>query len=209
MAAEGLRTVLGRTGEFNVLTYSAIGSLIERCWQDPQLDLVLVDLTGISFQDVVCVKQSLSKGRLVLWTRENNHNLTSRAISLGARGVLQKTLSPEEQLECLRKIQAGGSCFDEALFQETPGGQQVMLTALEADIMRLISQGAKNKGIASVLMISEGAVKQYLSRIFRKLGIKDRFALASLALSGFQPVIGDQRRRSRAGAKRLRLVRQQ
>ncbi|HSW49254.1 MAG TPA: LuxR C-terminal-related transcriptional regulator, partial [Bryobacteraceae bacterium] len=43
-------------------------------------------------------------------------------------------------------------------------------------------QGLKNKEIAATLFISEGTVKVYLSRLFQKLGVKDRFELALFGL---------------------------
>ncbi len=48
--------------------------------------------------------------------------------------------------------------------------------------MSLLSQGLKNKEIAATLFISEGTVKVYLSRLFQKLGVKDRFELALFGL---------------------------
>src|SRR6185369_6799642 len=45
-----------------------------------------------------------------------------------------------------------------------------------------LSQGLKNKEIATTLMISEGTVKVYLSRLFQKVGVKDRFELALFGL---------------------------
>jgi len=49
-------------------------------------------------------------------------------------------------------------------------------------LVSLLSQGLKNKEIASTLMISEGTVKVYLSRLFQKVGVKDRFELALFGL---------------------------
>jgi hypothetical protein len=51
----------------------------------------------------------------------------------------------------------------------------------------LLSQGMKNKEIATALNISEGTVKVYLSRLFQKLGVKDRFELALYGLKNLAP----------------------
>ena len=45
-------------------------------------------------------------------------------------------------------------------------------------MLQLLVQGLKNKEIAASLFISEGTIKVYLSRLFNKLGVKDRFELA-------------------------------
>ena len=56
------------------------------------------------------------------------------------------------------------------------------LTQREGQLVSLLSQGLKNKEIATTLMISEGTVKVYLSRLFQKVGVKDRFELALFGL---------------------------
>lgn len=52
------------------------------------------------------------------------------------------------------------------------------------ELMTLISSGLRNKEIAWQMNITEGTVKVYLSRLFGKVGVSDRFELAILALRG-------------------------
>ena len=61
------------------------------------------------------------------------------------------------------------------------------LTRREGQLVTLLSQGLKNKEIATALSISEGTVKVYLSRLFQKLGVKDRFELALYGLKNLTP----------------------
>jgi hypothetical protein len=58
-------------------------------------------------------------------------------------------------------------------------------------LVTLLSQGLKNKEIATVLCVSENTVKVYLSRLFQKVGVKDRF---ELALYGLRNVAAGQGR---------------
>jgi DNA-binding CsgD family transcriptional regulator len=67
----------------------------------------------------------------------------------------------------------------------------VALTKRESQLVALLSQGLKNKEIASTLQISEGTVKVYLSRLFQKVGVKDRFELALYGLRNLQNMAGD------------------
>jgi DNA-binding CsgD family transcriptional regulator len=67
----------------------------------------------------------------------------------------------------------------------------VALTKRESQLVALLSQGLKNKEIASTLQISEGTVKVYLSRLFQKVGVKDRFELALYGLKNLQNMAGD------------------
>jgi len=59
-------------------------------------------------------------------------------------------------------------------------GDDRTLTVRERDVMRLAAQGLTNKAIAQELNITEGTIKLHLHNIYRKLGIKSRFALVAL-----------------------------
>ena len=61
------------------------------------------------------------------------------------------------------------------------------LTRREGQLVTLLSQGLKNKEITTALGISEGTVKVCLSRLFQKLGVKDRFELALYGLKNLTP----------------------
>ena len=65
-------------------------------------------------------------------------------------------------------------------------GRTVKLSPREGDLVRLLAQGLKNKEIATVLSISEGTVKVYLSKLFVKTGAKDRLELALFGLRNMQ-----------------------
>jgi DNA-binding NarL/FixJ family response regulator len=107
---------------------------------------------------------------------------------MGVRGVLRKTLSPELLAKCLNKVSEGELWFDKALTASFLSAKMVTLTKRESQLVGLLSQGLKNKEIATTLTISEGTVKVYLSRLFQKVGVKDRFELALYGLRNLQNV---------------------
>ena len=59
----------------------------------------------------------------------------------------------------------------------------MVLSRREGQLITLLSQGLKNKEIAFTLKITEGTVKVYLSHLFQKVGVKDRFELAVFGLN--------------------------
>ena len=104
-------------------------------------------------------------------------------------------------MKCLQKVQAGELWFEKALTDSFLCARRVALTQREGQLVSLLSQGLKNKEIATTLMISEGTVKVYLSRLFQKVGVKDRFELALFGLKNLttgQIPVGDKSHRPSA-----------
>jgi DNA-binding NarL/FixJ family response regulator len=120
--------------------------------------------------------------KIVLWVNSISTELAFQAMGLGVRGILRKTLPTDLQVKCLQKVQAGELWFEKALTDSFLCARRVALTQREGQLVSLLSQGLKNKEIATTLMISEGTVKVYLSRLFQKVGVKDRFELALFGL---------------------------
>jgi DNA-binding CsgD family transcriptional regulator len=108
-------------------------------------------------------------------------------MSLGVRGILRKTLPTETLLRCLTRVNDGELWFEKALTDSIMSARRYSLTRREGQLVSLLSQGLKNKEIATALNISEGTVKVYLSRLFQKLGVKDRFELALYGLKNLTP----------------------
>jgi DNA-binding NarL/FixJ family response regulator len=181
--AKGLESVLRQIEGFELLpTSSSLSSLMEQITQGTP-DLVLMDLTAeITFAVLSDMKHAMNRSRIVLWVNNISTELAFQAMGLGVRGILRKTLPTELQVKCLQKVQSGELWFEKALTDSFLCARRVALTQREGQLVSLLSQGLKNKEIATTLMISEGTVKVYLSRLFQKVGVKDRFELALFGL---------------------------
>ncbi len=150
-------------------------------------DVLLIDLTpDVTFGILTQLQRELPSCRIVLWVRTISTELAYQAMEVGVRGVLRKTLPPELLLKCLTKVCEGELWFDKSLTASFLSAKMVALTKRESQLVALLSQGLKNKEIASTLQISEGTVKVYLSRLFQKVGVKDRFELALYGLRNLQ-----------------------
>jgi len=118
----------------------------------------------------------------VLWAREISTEWAFQVIELGVRGILAKTLPSDLQIKCLHKVYEGELWLAKSLTENLLAGKSISLTRREGQLVGALAQGLKNKEIAELLGITEGTVKVYLSRLFHKVGVKDRFELALYGL---------------------------
>ncbi|MFI6595930.1 response regulator [Nonomuraea sp. NPDC050536] len=108
------------------------------------------------------------------------------ALRAGARGYLLKDCSPQELVDAIGKAHRGEVVLDTPVAarlvadvrrgRPAPGGDR--LSAREQEVARLVAAGASNREIAARLFITEGTVKNHVSSILRKLGLRDRTRLA-------------------------------
>jgi len=175
------------------LKLAAVGKTVDLSADDVQatnLDVALLDLAPELTLNVLSeLGKSLTSCRLILWVHDISVELARQALELNVGGILQKTLPAEAMIECLLKVSEGEVWLDKSLTSRCFQAKRVSLTPRESQMLTLLAQGLKNKEIGFELGISEGTVKVYLSRLFHKVGAKDRFELAlfglkNLALGG-------------------------
>jgi two-component system, NarL family, nitrate/nitrite response regulator NarL len=117
-------------------------------------------------------------------------NLNLQALQQGAMGVVTKDQASENLIQAIQKINAGEAWLDGvttakmitylADLSSRPDPEAAKIGALtqrEYKIIQLVCEGHKNQGIADCLLISEGTVRNHLTVIYHKLGVKDRFGL--------------------------------
>jgi two-component system, NarL family, nitrate/nitrite response regulator NarL len=112
----------------------------------------------------------------------------------GVRGIIPRSIAPELLIKCVRKIAAGETWIDnqsvnwviEAYRSQataiTNPKSQPRLSPKELSIIACITQGKRNKEIAYQLGTSEQVIKNYLRKIYDKLGVSDRLELALYCL---------------------------
>ena len=181
--ARGLESVLASAEGVELCAVARLADELAAEVQRAQPEIVLVDFTpDLSFSLLVELQKLVPGTRIVLWVRSISTELAYQALEHGVKGVLKRTQPIETLLKCLRVVAEGGMWFDETLKTSFNSMRAVSLTRRESQLVSLLAQGLKNKEIATTLFISEGTVKVYLSRLFHKLGVKDRFELALFGL---------------------------
>jgi DNA-binding NarL/FixJ family response regulator len=182
---EGLAKVLSEHPEFNYTgsTSSLTEALDAVRQQHP--DILLVDQSSglkLVFQFVSDVKSTWGHCQPVLWVNDLAEVDCFRALQLGARGILKKTVKVESIIDCLRTVSRGDVWIESSLAEHSGMGNDrrssPRLTPREREIVHHICVGLKNKEIAEALAITAGTVKVHLMHIFEKTGVKDRFELA-------------------------------
>jgi DNA-binding NarL/FixJ family response regulator len=122
----------------------------------------------------------------VLLARNPSPELVYQAQEAGFSALLDSRASRDEILCTLERCGRDDFAFDYPRCVELRPARAVRMSAREGQLVRLLSQGLKNKEIATCLGLTEGTVKVYLSHLFKKAGVRDRF---ELALFGFKNMV--------------------
>jgi DNA-binding NarL/FixJ family response regulator len=180
--AQALIPVLKRSGGFEILPCcSSVERLARDLLQCPP-DVALLDLSSeLTFALLARMKRE-SPAKLVLWVSTISQELAFHAMESGVRGILRKSLPAALHIKCLRTVQEGGSWFERSLIRESACPPAPALLPQERTLLRLLAQGMKNHEIAAATQLPETQVKDSLSRLFRKIGVRDRFELALYGL---------------------------
>jgi DNA-binding NarL/FixJ family response regulator len=133
--------------------------------------------------------------KLVVVTPASDEQLTLDLFRRGAHGILSREVEPEVLVDCLRKVAAGEPWLENQAVHWVmeafrghnlrPSGARpkVQLTPKETLIVSCVTQGMKNKEIAIRVGTTEQVVKNYLRKVYDKLGVADRLELALYCLS--------------------------
>jgi len=133
--------------------------------------------------------------KIVVVTPASDEQLTLDLFRRGAHGILSREVEPELLVDCLRKVASGEPWLENQAIHWVmeayrghnlrPSGARpkVQLTPKETLIVSCVTQGMKNKEIAIRVGTTEQVVKNYLRKVYDKLGVADRLELALYCLS--------------------------
>ncbi len=155
------------------------------------MDVRMPEMDGV---DAVAVLKKRAPGcRVVMLTTFDDEEYVVQALRAGAAGYLLKDLPAAKLAEAVRLAHAGVTQLDDAAARHVaaaltprstgalPRQSADVLTCRETDVLRLIAAGATNREIAARLFLSEGTVKNHISRILSRLGLRDRTQAALYA----------------------------
>ena len=194
---EGLRQLLETIPSVQIVGEASDGQEAIRLVAEVQPDVILMDINmprvdGLRATEYI-VKHYPETNVIVL-TMYQDDEYAIHAIRAGAKSYLLKNSRSDEVIEAIHVAANGGSTIDAALapalmreyhrlLTKTPSNNQSHLSDREATLLRLLATGYNNRQIADQLDLAESTVKNNLSSLFQKIGVRDRTQAALYAIS--------------------------
>ncbi len=183
-----LRTILEADGEIEVAGTGASGAEAVALYGQLEPDVLLMDIrmTGMTGLDAAeAILSSDPKARILFLTTFSDDEYILRALRIGARGYLLKqdfgSIVPS-----VRAVASDMRVFGDEIVSRLPGLLQESRPGLsghglsdrEIEVVTQVANGLSNREIAETLFLGEGTVRNYISVILEKLGLRDRTQLA-------------------------------
>jgi DNA-binding NarL/FixJ family response regulator len=189
LVRQGIRSLLELSDDIRVIAEAVDGPQAVEMIPREKPDVVLLDLRmpGMSGIDVLnTLAQRNQQPPTIILTTFDDDQLVLAGLKAGARGYLLKDVSLDQLVDAVKTVAAGGSLVAPVVTQRLLAGLERMhneftsldrpdpLTERETEILRLMAGGYSNKEIANSLGVAEGTVKNHVSNILSKLGVRDR-----------------------------------
>jgi DNA-binding NarL/FixJ family response regulator len=189
LVRQGIRSLLELSDDIRIVGEAADGAQALELIPQTKPDVVLLDMRmpGMSGLDVLTALAA--RGEVpptIILTTFDDDQLVLAGLKAGARGYLLKDVSLEQLVDAVKAVASGGSLVQPVVTQRLLAGLERMqndftsldrpdpLTERETEILRLMAGGYSNKEIANSLGVAEGTVKNHVSNILSKLGVRDR-----------------------------------
>jgi DNA-binding NarL/FixJ family response regulator len=189
LVRKGVRSLLELSAEIVVVAEAADGAEALRLIPEVRPDVMLLDMRMPEMSGLDVLKALAGSGGMpatIILTTFDDDELVLAGIKAGARGYLLKDVSLEELVNAVKTVANGGTIVKPAVTQRLLKGLENLktdfssldrpdpLTERETEILRLMASGFSNKEIANSLGVAEGTIKNHVSNILSKMGVRDR-----------------------------------
>lgn len=189
LVRKGVRSLLELSAEIVVVAEAADGMEAVRTIPQVKPDVVLLDMRmpQMSGLDVLlALSQAGTLPPTIILTTFDDDELVLAGIKAGARGYLLKDVALADLVNAVKTVAQGGSMVKPVVTQRLLKGLENLktdfysldrpdpLTERETEILRLMAGGYSNKEIANSLGVAEGTIKNHVSNILSKMGVRDR-----------------------------------
>ncbi|MEO0985535.1 MAG: response regulator transcription factor [Cyanobacteria bacterium J06639_14] len=192
----GIKAICQTTDVLTVVGEACNGQAAIAQAQKLQPDVVLMDISMPVMDGVRAtaqIRESLPQTKVLILTVHENDDHLIEAMQQGAAGYFLKNTPPEDVAPIIQATQKGylqiGPSLGKKLFQQlqppapktaSPVTQkkQLGITPREKEVLGLVAEGASNREIAQILHITEKTVKNHVSSLLSRVGLRDRTQLA-------------------------------
>ncbi|MDX1550472.1 response regulator [Novilysobacter spongiicola] len=189
LVRQGVRSLLSLAEGIEVVAEASDGKQAVEVIPQIRPDVVLMDMRMPVMSGLEALQALAGLGQLpptIILTTFDDDQLVLAGIKAGAKGYLLKDVSLEQLVGAIQTVARGGSLVQPAMSQRLLSGLEHMrndfvsldrpdpLTDRETEILRLMAGGFSNKEIANSLGVAEGTIKNHVSNILSKLGVRDR-----------------------------------
>ena len=193
---ESLKIIVGSNEDIDVKGTFKNGQELLKYLEGSYLDVVLMDirmpiLNGVETLAEMRRRDCMTK--VIVLTTFDEDEYIEKSLNQGAIGYLLKNTTPDKIIDTIKMAYNGISVIQEDILkrykeigQNTPKGKidKSLFTDREYEVVVGISQGLSNKEISKKLFISEGTVKNYITSILNKTGLKHRTQIAVYYYTG-------------------------
>ena len=189
---EGIRRLLELDPKIEVVTEVGDGQGAINMARRERPDIILMDVNmpgtdGLTATRVI--KREMPQIKIIALTIYEDDEVVDM-VKAGVSAYVLKDVAGNELIDTIYKVMNGevvihprvASRLVRELTKVDRPQERVRLTRREYDVLALLVKGNSNKDIAETMFISEKTVKNHLTSIFRKLGVKDRTQAAVYAL---------------------------
>jgi len=188
---DGLQTLFELEPDVEVVGAVEDGQAAVDAYNALQPDVVLMDvrmpgMDGIEATQRICARWP--NARVIILTTFDNDAYVFEGIRAGAVGYLLKAMNSAELVGAIRTVAAGGSILEPSVARKlmkeyshvadahrpANAGLAEPLSEREKAILQLMAAGLSNREIAYRLDLALGTVKNYVTTILQKLGVRDR-----------------------------------
>jgi len=189
LVRQGIRSLLELSDDIQVVVEAADGEEAVRVIAEARPDVVLLDVRMPKRSGLDVLRDLRDSGRgvpAILLTTFDDDAVALEGVRVGAKGFLLKDVSLEQLTETIRTVAAGGTLIRPAVTERVlrgiegarPGFDSLdppdALSPRETEVLRLMAGGYNNREIAEALGTAEGTVKNHVSTVLSKLGVRDR-----------------------------------
>lgn len=189
LVTASLKTILEAGEEFEISAVGYSGKEAVELYREYKPDVLLSDIrmtgmTGLEAAETILREEP--GANILFLTTFSDEEYIVEALRIGARGYILKQ-DFESIGPALKAVMSGQSVFGGEIVQKIPDllGKSAAfdyegadIGEKEQEIIRLVAEGLNNKEIAEIMFLSEGTVRNYLSHILEKLGLRNRTELA-------------------------------